>query len=383
MLRFLLSFAIITLCLPVYGQQGQSGSLPDNNSMFYSHFYLDKNKVHVHFESILPNDARLIVSAYNTRSWEDNKALPGVADLAAAAVNKVIDSFKNPTAIKVINVHIPISNAPLTVNYREILTENTVAISSNGLMPVKIGFDTIRIIKTFEERSKCHPPLRQVEYVFLLKNASDFSAIAADKDMLQNISGTMDSVIKKNRGWGINSRTYTVTYNPGAANKRERLRVRDEPSGARGEAAPHSLRVPASLGIGLVRNTWMPTAEIGIEYAYRDKNGEGHYIAVREYGFIQYNKQADNNYTMYNTSFINVEYGNNYIRSGNPLRNLGLGLGFKINSTDPSLKGTVIRLLFNYGLSPYVNVKIGVNDNLTHKDQSFLDIGAAFNLYVL
>jgi len=377
----ILTVAILCLGFSLRAQDNVIPSLPDNDAMMHSHFKLDDNKINVSIEVVLPRDERLIVSSYGLRSWEDSNALPQIVDAAANVVARITDSFKNSNTTKIVSIHIPIDNSPVTVNYREVSMGNTFVMDMHTQSPLKIGMDTIRVLKTFSEKKNKDKSisLRQVQYTFLVKDIDDIAKLQDEKELLTNINHVVDSIEGKGSKWLDQNRLFSATYNPLSDKRSERVIINPQDEKYGGLTAGR-IGFHGSVGVDLVRATWMPYVDLGLTYDFESKPNKITYLNLYVSAFDNYTEVSNNQYNLYETEFINAGFGTRLLIN-EPLNNVGVSFGYKVYTNDPSMQGQIIRLSFNVGITPIISVKFSANNNLTHKSQSFIDVGVTANLF--
>jgi hypothetical protein len=386
---FIALFALLSLSLQA--QTPVLAPLQDNDAVMRSHFALDNDKTKVSFEVALPNDVRLIVSSYQLSDWEHTDSLPQIINIAVNTIAHITDSFKDAGSTKVVSIHIPIANDPVTVNYKELFMGTTLVISNHAQSPLKIGMDTISILKTYSQKTKKDKSivLRQMQYLFLVKDIDDLAKLQDEKELLVNVSHTMDSIVHRENKWVHKNFAldFRAQYNPLAVTKKpaDKLTV-TRPSTNNGVTiGPVSLSFRG--GVDLLRNTWMPYFDMGLKYNYESTAKQTGYIVVFTSVTGRYERINATQYQEYGTEFINVGFGTTFTKAIFPLNNLGLSLGYKCFSNDPYTQGKLFRGTFMFGVTPLITIIIGANDDFdkinrsTNLNQSYLDIGAIINIF--
>lgn len=336
---------------PVKNEAQLKQELFELNTIEYNH----------HVKVDLPDDNFLLIDFYRTSYWPEKEALKNIFDIAGSTVSKVKDSFKSTLTSKRLDIHAPVKSQPLSVRIKE-HNDGTdlVIINYDQQSPLKLGMDTIRVLKTYnivqqDEKSK----KASILYTFVLKDIEDIASLSNNSDIIKDVAVKLDSVIQSKRDkWKREDTWYhklTINYTTAAASGNEQLVVTNKGGFLKG------LDVAYYLGASVFRNNITPFLEAGGSYKWENSYGNYEYFRLSFAATPLFERVSASQYDFYNLSFINAEFGtlinkSNHSSKWVPLYQTSIGFGYML-SDHPSLKDHKgYKLFWNYSLSSAVRI---------------------------
>lgn len=320
-------------------------------------FELDSRGINYYFKAVLPGDNLLIIEFDKMSYYPGKEALQQIIDKATEAVTAIEDSFKHATASRRVDVHLPLKNEPMTVRIKEHTDgSEMIVISNKQQAPLKIGMDTVRILKNFEERKKKDSSfVTKVQYTFLLKDARQIKELQKNTTLIENIATAFDTEVTKQRAkWSREDTWYHaigIRYDPGKENRDEQVKVNKIPGVAR------AFNTNGNMGVTLFNNTLAPYLDIGYTYKWPVSLEEYTFARASFSAFYIFEQQPNKDVKLYGVPFINAEMGTLLNKKNTiiPVYQVSIGLGYKIDGKNTRgykpTEGTMFRLFFNYSLS--------------------------------
>lgn len=234
-------------------------------------------------------------------------------------------------------------------------------IKRNGeLAKMKLEQDTIRFfLRVFsEERNGKNgfknkiAHLHIVQITFCLNNYSNIEKLAANKDLLHNIIDTL--LITKRESTKTDPYKFpsSTIYRPFSDTKRFEsfggiieTEIR-KPWGIANRS--DYLTMDGNMGIGLVRNTLTPYAEMGITYMNRQRKlDKNDYLfgRVSASTYVFFDKNAAGEYLVHDNWFVNAELGEKHDDQTN-----SMGIGYLAFQKGNYFKGTTMKVFLNLNL---------------------------------
>lgn len=326
-------------------------------------FHLDKKQYNHSFSITLPDDNFLLIDFYRMSYWPDSSDLQNICDIAADAVGQVQSSFDNDQTSKFIGVHVPEKNRPITVMSRENNDGSDIVVISKGVTsPLKIGMDTVRVLKTYKtvkDPLEETDVLAQVQYTFVLKDMSDMEVLANNKAVIYDVANTLDSVINQKRNkWNKQDTWYHkigISYKPMEGDGKQKLKVTNPDLGI-----SKAFDLGYYIGAALYRNDFVPSLEMGLSYKFPIMGRESFYTRASLVTLTQFEKVSQSRYDMHYTGFICAEIGSIVDRpnSGVPIYTTSLGVGYMISDHPANKSRTGYKLFFHYGLTPTLRATV-------------------------
>lgn len=329
-------------------------------------FNLDESIVNYHFTVELPGGNFIIIEWHHLTDWRDKGDLEHIIAIAKNYEASIDDSFKTGTSAKRLSIHVPVDNESITLLCTEHNMTNDVMIIKGDVMikgsvrtPVKVNMDTIRVLKTLEEK-EVHKKseLVQLQYTFLLKDISQIQALDTDKQLIQKIANTFDSVVNKGmHKWkspDMWEKNMTVNYYPTHEKKQLSLSTNDEDASGR---YYKSVELEYGLGVSLFLNKLCPYADGGLSYKW--PSPKNHFLFVKAswsvFGYAD--RQSATSFSTYGQEFINGEFGflGNRENTTIPFYQLSMGYGHNIKQpvdyTDPAVPVNLNTIFFKWRVS--------------------------------
>jgi hypothetical protein len=335
-------------------------------------FNIPDGELSHHFSIVLPKGGFLLVEFKNLSYWKDQGAFSKVVAAADMVADNYKDSMLNEQSSKLLEVHVPIKNEPITARLSQSYTNaNVLSFTPQGKSILKLGMDTIRVVKNLEEKKVGKETEKvQLRYSFLLKDVSQIHELAQDQQWMTQTTSLIDSVVTVYRDkWKVQDAWYHtlyVNYDP-AKDDKQRLVINKRAAETDLSTFGKVTFISASLGASLVRNTWCPNVEIGLgANLYSDAEGSL-FTMLSMNTFYRYVEDAPNKFKGFTTTFINAEIGAGSgasareIASFIPFYRISMGFGVKLNYgqkeyLDPATSGDIYKLFFNYSITKSLTV---------------------------
>ncbi len=362
-LRYITLLLLVSCSLSASAQQVVSKNPVKNEQEVKDKlFNLSEDKQNHFFKVALPDDNFLLIDFYRMSYWPDSSDLQTICDIAASTVDNVQGSFDNPNTSKLVSIHAPASNKPITVKLKDNDDGSELMVISKGeSSPLKVGMDTVRVLKTYKktkDKKEDKEVLAQVQYTFILKDLSDMSVIAGNKAIIKDVAETLDKVVKEKRSkWNKQDVWYhkiAVDYKPMETKNSKKLVITNPES----PGIFKGIDFGYYIGATIFRNTVAPSLEVGGSYQFPLRQKEFTYFRASLVLIPQFEKVSQSQYDFYNTNFVCAEFGSliNRPNSAVPIYTASLGFGYMF-SDHPSLephKG--YKMFFHYGVTPAVRV---------------------------
>ncbi|MCB0699359.1 MAG: hypothetical protein H6551_02525 [Chitinophagales bacterium] len=348
---------IITLLLPVF-TFGQS-PVKSETQLKQELFELNKHKFNHHFEAVLPEDNFLLIDFHKWSYWPEADAMNKIFDVAAKAVQSTTDSFKNPLRSKRIDIHLPVKNRPITMRLVEHNDgSDLLMLDYDKQMPLKLGMDTIRILKTYKVEKDDNGDEQRAEilYTFVLKDLKDIAKIAANDKLINDVATQFDNVVnEKRQRWAREDTWYHdihVAYSPLETNDSKKLTIDNKGGFFKGFDAKYY------VGASLFRNDITPFVEMGFSYKWPSSIGEYAQIRISASGIGQFERISESVFNFYNTTFVNLEWGTLVNKTGSviPIYETSLGMGYMFTNHPSLLQHKAMKLFWHYSLSPSMRI---------------------------
>lgn len=341
-----------------YAQEDFRNPVKNEKAINRQLFELGREEHNHIFQVILPGDNFLLIDFARMSTWPDTSVLPLVFNTAAATAASVKDSFKSLNNSKRIDIHMPVKNSPLQVRLTEHSGSELLHIQYGSQAPLKVGMDTIRILKTMEaEYDKDNGEERsEIQYTFVLKSLSEIEKLADNKELIADIAQTIDSVVQAKRSrWNKQDRWYHhigIKYNPLEPEKAKQLKVQHPAGFFKGLDANYY------WGATLFRNTLAPYLEVGGSYKWPGDIGEYDYVRVSLSAIGLFERQSESVYNYYSASFVNAEIGTwiNKTDTWIPVYETSIGFGYMFTDHPSMRQHHVGKMFFNYSISPAIRI---------------------------
>lgn len=358
-LRQLMLMGILcALALNTYAQDISKTPVSSEADIHKTLFEVDTLDINYYFRANLPDNNFLTIEYKKMSYWPEKGLMKQVFTTARDVVSNVADSFAKPGTSKRIDVNIPINNEPLSVKLVENpASGNVLLIGNRGNMPLKLGMDTIRIVKTFGKIiKKKYESLVQVQYTFILKDLEQINKLANDQ-LIDSIETAFDNLVEqKRKKWLFPNAWYNgldAVYDPYNA-KAKKTMVTESRGGFL-----NGIDVAANIGVSLFRNELAPTIDYGLTYKWLRQNKDYMFVGVSVSSMGTF-ERVGNKMNVYDVSFINAEIGAMFSKPHTlvPLYRASLGFRYLVQNdfTDPTLPGRGHSLFSKYSLSRSTSV---------------------------
>lgn len=325
-------------------------------------FNLGKDKHNHFFKVALPDDNFLLIDFYRMSYWPDTSDLQNICDIAASTIDNIQSSFGNANTSKLVNIHVPVSNKPVTVKLKDNDDGTEMMVISKGeSSPLKVGMDTVRVLKTYKktkDKTEDKEVLAQIQYTFILKDLSDMSVIAGNKAIIKDVAETLGNVVKEKRSkWNKQDVWYhkiAVDYKPMETENSKKLVITNpEPPGIF-----KGIDFGYYIGATLFRNTVAPSLEVGSSYQFPIGGKEFAYLRASFVVVPLFERASQSKFDFFSANFACLEFGSliNRPKSAVPIYTTSIGLGYMF-SDHPTLKPyDGYKMFFHYGVTPSIRV---------------------------
>ncbi|RYE24658.1 MAG: hypothetical protein EOP51_06670 [Sphingobacteriales bacterium] len=323
-------------------------------------FELPADDANFYFRADLPNDNFVIAQFNKIGYWPNGDGmLKQIATIASSVVDRAGQSFSNKMATHRVDIHLPVKNEPYTVRLKE-HNDGSKLVVMEGVQqnPLKIGMDTINVLKTFSvQKSKNSEERVQVQYTFIVKDINDINTIAASDEILQRAEQNFNALVaRKRKAWVADNAWYhgmNAEYDEEAGNKKFRTQMTRR-------FLSDAIGGQVNLGASFLTTGVNPYASIGLNYKWRSKSpSEYNFIGLSLSTLNAVDMQADKNIISYGAVMANIESGAYFKNSQSriPLHHISAGFGIKIaNDPHSLLDNNIYRIFFNYSLSKAITL---------------------------
>jgi hypothetical protein len=379
--------AIFVLCLgsTITFAQNKNKIFPpiaSEKEVVHNLFNLNDDGIKNHFTINIPGGDFLLVEFNTLSDWRDTGAFHNVMAATSIVLDKYKESLRNQLSGKSIYIHIPISGQPITSKFTQSFdNSNLISIEGTDASPLKIGMDTIRILKNIgTKKTDDGVQTVQIQYTFLLRDINRFKEVASNNEWKLQTATILDSVVLAYRKkWSSQDAWYHrlyVNYDPTAKDQKliVNQKVREDD-----KVFPEydMLTVSTGFGASLIRNTLCPSVDFGLGYYFYSDKQILTFTRLSLYTFARFEERADKSFETFATSFVNLEIGSesNNKNSKLPFYSTSIGFGYKLVTKeqinrDPSMSYNMYRLFFNYGLTKSIMITPEFVTNFKTKEKS-------------
>lgn len=353
----LLSVMLLAV-ITAWGQPQLKKPIKTEEQLKQELFELDKYQYNHTFRANLPDDNFLIVDFYKLSYWPEEDLLPLMFETAATVAQKVNDSFKSLITSKRIDVHLPVKNRPITLRLKEHDDgSDMITLNYDQQAPLKLGMDTIRILKTVVSKED-DKEAQKIQYTFVLKDMADIAALAKDTKLIERVTATFDSIVNNRREhWSAQDVWYhkiKIDYSPTVLEKENQLDVDYNKPGFL-----NGLDVDYYIGVGVFRNTVAPYLEVGASYKWVGKNPVQYsFVKLSTSTMPLFERLDQATYNIYQLSYVNLEIGTliNKTDTWIPLYESSVGFGYLFTDHPSILPHEGGKMFWNFSLSPTVRI---------------------------
>lgn len=320
MTKLLVCTVLIAISLngKLFAQDNKQKTLSRTESNFNMHPSQAGNKHWVY----LPKDEKMLIELHNAA---DYNILADIESQLAGVMNDIAfykDSL-SPTGNVHVDYALSIKENTRKIRFKRYAPDGDLFLSKDhDVSKLKIEQDTIRIVfeRSIEEKSSYnwyeHDMVSHrdipVQVTFYLNNYDNLSTMLKNKGMLNSIIDTLAET--SNPKHKTNVVYSAIAYRPFEINKYNSRfkKVNFNADQESDVTAVHgTLQITGSVGLGVIRNTITPMAEIGIEINDRWK------VTPHKFSFIRasampyffFEKGGINNISVYDNWFATLEAG--------------------------------------------------------------------------
>lgn len=340
-------------------------------------FNMPSQSVSIRDYIFLPNKARMIIELVNAEQYKELSNLDSLLTQFVKEIFFYKDSLENGSGSVRIDYAIDEAYSFNKIRFKKHPSDGDIFMSKpTDKAKLKLDQDTIRIYYRHSPLNDANQKIkhrsdypiynsRYYQITFCLNNYTDIAAIAADKATLQHALDTLYATKKKKTKQHPYANPSSARYNPYAPDntgiKKRWLSYADvrfkqydglvKSDNAKNWDVLHRADVftsTANLGMGLVRNTFAPYAEIGFSLIMRGRrlntNNEyhEHIIGLSNSSYFFFEKNTTGDYDILQNNFLNVSYGEG--------RDLSVGAGYLYWKTGNYFNGLTAKLFFNVTL---------------------------------
>jgi hypothetical protein len=320
-------------------------------------------------------DAKMVVEANNLNDFEVLKHLDSVLLNFKKDIAFYKDSLDDGNGGHVrIDYVLSSEYAFKKIRFKKYAPDGNIFIERDGdVSKLKLDQDTVRLIF---ERENSAPSSQTgftikgkylVQVSFYMDNYTDIDKIIADKTILRHTIDTLE-VLQTTHGTKVNPylSSMSVVYQPYDDDNHYKVYhylIKDETTPYMHVSQGNAMTVNVNVGVGLIRNTFAPTADLGLEfrkYMRMYDNGKSYTLGgVYASPYFFFDKNADGSYHTYDNWFVNAYIGSAYQNEniqGLRTQSLSVGLGYLVAQKGGYFKNTTMKAFFNLQLSKGVTI---------------------------
>ncbi len=323
---------LLLLVLPAlsWGRGISKRPVADEQVVKHDLFQLDTLDIRYYFRANLPENNFLTMEFEKLSYWPAN-GIGQVFSTAVSTVSGLRDSFAKPGTSKRIDIYVPYNNEPTLVRYTEHPDNgNLVLMKGGGNTPLKIGMDTIRIMKVYTDTTGMkHTIPARIQYTFILKDLEQVNTLNS-RYVIDSVQGVFDAqVATKRKAWGrqdVWHHSMDAVYDMNGAEPRVQAQA--------SKGLLKRFDISADLGMSLFRNSLAPNGDIGLSYKWLKKN-KNYSFAELSFSNISF-FDLDNLFGLQasNVLFMNMETGTLFSKKNSlvPMYKTSIGFGIKVSN---------------------------------------------------
>jgi hypothetical protein len=373
MKKLILSTALIAISLQakLYAQDGEQPTYVKNlmRSKTEQTFNAQESWIGIR-DFVVLKEGRMILELAQAQDYDDFRHLDSILQNFRRDIAFYKDSLNaNPTGHVRIDYVLNPEYSFKKIRFKKYDADGNIFMNQDGnISRLKFDQDTIRIIiqKSMEgigrgKNGPCTFPY-SIQATFVLGNYYDIDKVVADH-ALKGIIDTLVQTTKAKNQKKINRPPYyyfvhplSIVYNPyysgeGSLRTYDRL-MKNEYDIMLNHLGNHLkeqyLSINPYIGMGLVRNTIAPMAEIGLQYNKRVGGSQNYrdFFRVSAAPYFFFDKDAEGNYKTNDNWFINADIGSTY--DGNEKGWLGktvsFGAGYLVVQNGGYFKNTTFKI---------------------------------------
>jgi len=369
LINFLFFCAAGLACKAQDGTEEKKTKVPSPTE---ANFNMPAEFVNIRDYAYLPNNAKMIVELVNAEQYKELVNINEVISKMMREISFYKDSLENGISSVRIDYAIDEEYPFNKIRFARHAADGDIFMTrTDEVSHLKLDQDTIRIYVR-------HKPLKQAygngrrypmyaynfyQVTFCLNNYTDLAKIAGDTAMLRHTLDTLYTTKRRSTLANPHVNPSSSRYNPYATQTNVKPRwvslsnVRFKQYGglvesdnARNWEVLHRTDVLTStgnLGMGLVRNTFAPYAEVGMAIVTHGKLRPGVDVPSKTFGlsiasYFMFERNATGNYDLYANNFVNAY--------ASVAQDMTLGLGYLYWQQGGYFTGNTFKLLLNVKL---------------------------------
>lgn len=356
MKRLTLCAALITISLQgtLFAQENTIANLSKTERSFNMH----PGAVHNRHWVTLPKDEKMIVELRHT---DDYNLIRDLESLLAQFVTDI--AFYKDSLITSGNVRIDYvvtSNPGIRkIRFKKYQPSGDAYINTGSdVSHLKIEQDTVRIVFerpiTAKDDYSLHSERIQrlaipLQVTFCLNNYSDMKLLLQEKGKMNGIISKLETTAnpKHKKGFPLYNMS-SVSYNTNdSGSKSSSIRKRNYLLEHERDVwkASGTLQITGSLGIGVIRNSIAPMAEMGIEINDRTNIFPDcfSYVRVSAMPYFFFDRDLNNNFKVYDNWFTTLEFGYQHKERRN-----SLGVGYLFAEKGGYFQNTTMKAFISF-----------------------------------
>lgn len=383
----ILAIALLFISCSTWAQQPSYflGNKQPLRSSTERNFDMPERFINIRDFVYLPDNGRMILELNNTEQYNELKNLDSVLKEFIRNIAFYKDSLENGSSNIRIDYTIDAAYSFSKIRFKKYAADGNVFMNNNGeVARLKLEQDTIRLYfrhnpvlprkadngnlwaKNYDYN---HSHAGMFQVTFYVNNYTDLAKIAMDKTSLQHAIDTLAATRKKITRLSPYKFPSSSAFNPYTTesktdNKTEytqynTLRFKQYNGLVKQDNARpwealrrnEALIFYANVGMGLVRNTFAPVGEIGMEFSISGKrqyDNKYHSTSILMYhsAYFFFEQNTNGDYLAKDNWFLNLEYeqdDRDYFVSG-------FGLGYLYGRRGDYFKGTTMKAFLNVNL---------------------------------
>lgn len=363
--------AVMCTAITVSGQEEYNTGNKTERTIYERSFEMPQDYVHVRDFVILPNKGKLIVELNNPVQYEELKHIDTVLDAVLKSVAFYKDSLEGSGSVR-IDYAIDEKYSFSKMRFKVHKTDGAIFMDEAGdVSKLKLEQDTIRIYvkhnPVFERIEATGADFRYnmnhagiYQLTFCLNNYLDLVDVLAYKRQLHHALDTLRASKSKRALRNPFRHASSSRFDPSVQENMESKRHKNTSANrlrrfhtlinytSEGQwsisRSKDNIMITGDLGVGLIRNTFAPYAEMGLAYirqlrptAWNNQGEMGFSLFASSYFFFE--KGANNTYYTKPNWFVNAQVGEE--------QGMSMGAGYLFSRSGDYFKGTTVKAFMN------------------------------------
>lgn len=371
--------SVLVLCsasLCSFAQDSREEKKVKTPSPTETNFNMPVAFVNIRDYAYLPDNARMIVELVNANQYRELANLPTVITRMMQEISFYKDSLENGIGSVRIDYAIDKQYPFNKLRFTRHTSEGEIFMTNaNDVSRLKLDQDTVRLYfrdyplleQADEKQKNWEYPMyatKIYQVTFCVNSYKDLAKIVADSTSLRHALDTLYATKRANTLKAPYRAPSSARYNPYAPEhpgmKRRMIPLTDvrfkqygglvESDNAANWDVLHRadvLTTTGNLGMGLVRNTFAPYAEVGVAIVTHGKQRPGVDVPSKTFGlsiasYFMFERNTAGNYDLYANNFVNAY--------ASVAQDMTLGLGYLYWQQGGYFTGNTFKLLLNVKL---------------------------------